>query len=304
MITVEKLNKKFCSFTALEDINIHVEKGEVYGFLGQNGAGKSTTINILTGLSKPTSGRCIVNGCDLSQIQHYNNLSIGYLPEEPAFYPWLTGLETLNYIGNNENNTCSRNRIEEVLEWVKLSDAAKRKVGGYSRGMKQRLGIAVALIHDPDLLLLDEPSSALDPEGRSDVLNLILDLKERGKTVFLSSHILSDIERVCDRVSILNKGKIVLEKPLAELIKENVMPILDITLKNACDQLLIKELKQIEGVIKVESNNNIVSVWVKDTELMSSKILNFISTKDLVINAFSVRSKKLEDIFLEEVNGK
>lgn len=304
MITVEKLNKKFGSFNALEDINIHVEKGEVYGFLGQNGAGKSTTINILTGLSKPTSGRCIVNGYDLSQIKQYDELKIGYLPEEPAFYPWLTGLETLEYIGNNNKKNCSKKRIEEVLEWVKLTDASKRRVGGYSRGMKQRLGIAVTLIHDPDLLLLDEPSSALDPEGRSDVINLILDLKERGKTVFLSSHILSDIERVCDRVSILNNGKIVLEKPLAILMKENMMPILDITLKSVCDQLFIKELEQIEGVIKVDSHNNMISVWVKDTELLSSKILNFITTKNIVINSFSVRSKKLEDIFLEEVNGK
>jgi len=221
IIKVEDLNKTFGSFQALKNININVKKGEIYGFLGQNGAGKSTTINILTGLSRPTSGNCLVNGYNLSKKFDPGDLHIGYLPEEPKFYPWMTGFETLRYLGSTRNKDYNKKHIEEIVDWIGLTSEANRKVGCYSRGMRQRLGIGAALLHDPELLLLDEPSSALDPEGRSDVLKLILSLKERGKTVFFSTHILNDVERVCDSVAILNKGNIVLEKPLNDLLKES-----------------------------------------------------------------------------------
>lgn len=304
MIKVENLNKTFGSFQALKNININVKKGEIYGFLGHNGAGKSTTINILTGLSKPTSGNCLVNGYELSKNLHPGDLHIGYLPEEPKFYPWMTGFEMLQYLGSIQNKVCSKQRINEIIDWIGLTSAAKRKVGGYSRGMKQRLGIGAALIHDPELLLLDEPSSALDPEGRSDVLKLILDLKERGKTVFFSTHILSDVERVCDTVAILNKGSIVQEKPLNDLLKENIMQVYDITVKESFDLLIIEQLKEIEGVEKVTSKDNTFSVWVKDTEETSVRLLAFLASAKLKVLSYSIRSKTLEDIFLKEVNGK
>lgn len=196
MITISGLTKKFGAFEALQGIDLHVNKGEIYGFLGQNGAGKTTTMNILAGLSRPTAGTCQVNGWDLAKVTHPGDLHIGYLPEEPSFYPWLTGRETLEYLGSRWSKGPVKERVEEMLNWVGLLAAAHRRVGGYSRGMRQRLGMAAALFYDAELILLDEPSSALDPEGRSDVLNLILDLKARGKTVFLSTHILSDAERV------------------------------------------------------------------------------------------------------------
>jgi ABC-2 type transport system ATP-binding protein len=228
LITIAGLTKNFGAFPALKGIDLHVKKGEVYGFLGQNGAGKSTTMNILAGLSRPTAGTCQVNGWDLAKVTHPGDLHIGYLPEEPSFYPWLTGRETLEYLGSRWPKGPVKDRVQEMLNWVGLSAAAHRRVGGYSRGMRQRLGMAAALFYDAELILLDEPSSALDPEGRSDVLSLILDLKARGKTVFLSTHILSDAERVCDRVGILAQGKMVLEKSLETLIAENVKSLYDV----------------------------------------------------------------------------
>lgn len=304
MISVEKLNKKFGEFHALKDININVLKGEIYGFLGHNGAGKSTTINILTGLSKPSSGNCIVNGYNLSHNLHPGDLHIGYLPEEPRFYPWFTARETLEYASNTGYKHGNKKSVEEVLDWIGLTSAANRRVGGYSRGMKQRLGIGIALINNPELLLLDEPSSALDPQGRSDVLQLIMDLKERGKTVFFSTHILSDVERVCDRVAILKKGEIVVEKPLSILLKENVSPVFDITLSDSCPISIVERLGGIHGVVKVECNKNALSIWVDDIDVISNRVLESITSAGLPIRSFNVRSKNLEDIFLKEVNEK
>lgn len=304
MITVKNLHKKFKSFHALEGIDLRVRKGEIYGFIGHNGAGKSTTMNILTGLSRPTSGYCLVNGKDVSAIHHPSELHIGYLPEEPKFYPWMTAFETLKYLGNSNAHTVAKKRIDEMLGWVGLEDAANRRVGGFSRGMKQRLGIGTALIHDPELLILDEPSSALDPEGRSDVLRLIRDLKSMGKTVFFSTHILDDVERVCDTVGMLACGKIIMEKPLAKIQKDNIVPIYDVVLSKHCDQALIDHIKTIDGVTSVKAKKTKLSVTVKDVNTGSKEMMAFLSAQDVLVRSFTLRQNNLEDIFIAEVNNK
>ncbi len=170
--------------------------------------------------------------------------------------------------------------------------------------MRQRLGIGAALLHDPELLLLDEPSSALDPEGRSDVLKLILSLKERGNTVFFSTHILNDVERVCDSVAILNKGNIVLEKPLNDLLKESNMQVYDITVKELFNPLILEQLKKIPGVERIEVIDNTFSVWVKDIDEAPVRLFAFLASTKLNILSFLIRTKSLEDVFLKEVNGK
>ena len=207
MITVKNLHKQFHAFHALKGIDLNVQKGEIYGFIGQNGAGKSTTMNILAGLSRPSAGECTVGGKNVTKARYPSDLDIGYLPEDPKFYPWMTAREMLAYLCNSGGpRVAARERVGEMLHWVGLADAAGRRVGGFSRGMRQRLGIAAAMIHNPALLILDEPSSALDPEGRSDVLRLMREVKQMGKTVFFSTHFLSDVERVCDTVVIIAWG--------------------------------------------------------------------------------------------------
>lgn len=312
MIRITNLHKRFGSFEALHGFDLHVERGEVYGFLGHNGAGKSTTMNILAGLSRPDSGECIVNGWDLSLVTHPGDLHIGYLPEQPGFYPWMTGRETLQYLGSTGKVKSGPDRrmdkwvdkrVDEMLSWVGLTDAAKRRVGGYSRGMKQRLGMAAALFHDADLLLLDEPSSALDPEGRSEVLRLILDLKSRGKTVFLSTHILSDVERVCDRVGILVKGNMVTDKPLKDLYAQNVQSVYDVELLEGIpDPEMVADLHSVEGVRKVESSSFGYSITVENAALDGTRLMSWLSAKSVPVRAFTLRRASLEDIFLEEVN--
>ncbi|UNC92195.1 ABC transporter ATP-binding protein [Candidatus Contubernalis alkaliaceticus] len=301
MIQTEGLRKNFGSFQALKGIDLRVEKGEIYGFLGQNGAGKSTAMNILAGLSKANAGTCEVNGWDLAKIAHPGDLHIGYLPEEPSFYPWMTGRETLQYLGSRWQGNVEK-RVQEMLGWVGLMEAANRRVGGYSRGMKQRLGMAAALFYDSDLILLDEPSSALDPEGRSDVLSLILDLKARGKTVFLSTHILSDAERVCDRVGILAHGQMVVEKTLEALYAENVQSIYDVTIpKTMQDTGLINRLSRLPGIHSVEAAGDKISISVDSPENSGKTLLNFFASTDLMVESFTLRRASLEDIFLEEV---
>lgn len=302
MITITSLTKKFGAFQALKGIDLHVKKGEVYGFLGQNGAGKSTTMNILAGLSRPTTGTCQVNGWDLAKVTHPGDLHIGYLPEEPSFYPWLTGRETLEYLGSRWSKGPLKERVDEMLSWVGLSAAAHRRVGGYSRGMRQRLGMAAALFYDAELILLDEPSSALDPEGRSDVLSLILDLKTRGKTVFLSTHILSDAERVCDRVGILAQGKMVVEKSLETLIADNVKSLYDVVAPGeGITPDLLEELEGLPGILQVEAAGDKISISVDSPDREGKTLLAFFAQTGLNIQSFALRRATLEDIFLEEV---
>ncbi len=191
---------------ALKDLNLEIYKGEIFGFLGPNGAGKSTTIKILMGLIFPTEGKFLINGIEGHDISYKR--FIGYLPENPAFYEYLTAEELLTFVGRTFEMDDKKIKIEteRLLKLLDLFDARKRYIRSYSKGMIQRLGLAQALIHDPEILILDEPMSGLDPLGRILVRDIILELRDRGKTVFMSTHILNDIEILCDRVGIIVQG--------------------------------------------------------------------------------------------------
>ncbi|MBN1624389.1 MAG: ABC transporter ATP-binding protein [Clostridia bacterium] len=303
MINVRGLNKHFGNFQALKDVNLNVEKGDIYGFIGHNGAGKSTTISILTGLAKADSGTCIVNGKDACKTVNPSDLGIGYLPEDPSFYKWMTARETLIYLLESSGKKNNPVKINEILEWVGLEESAGRKVGGFSRGMKQRLGIGAALINDPQLLFLDEPSSALDPEGRGDVLRLIKDLRDMGKTVFFSTHILSDVERICNKVGILVNGRIVKEDRLEVIQEENILPIYDIETDIALKNNIVEDIEKLKCVKKVQTFDKRIQVLTESHEC-GKELYRFFSDKDLNVVSFNLRKNDLEDIFLEEVNKK
>ena len=206
-IRCEGLSRSYGEIQAVKNLNLKVKKGTIFGFLGRNGAGKTTTIRLLTGLANPTSGSAWIDGVITTAGDSTAREKFGYLPQDPAFYRWMTPLEYLDYVARLFRIPVihRKQRIDETLNQVGLKEAARRKIGGFSGGMIQRLGIAQALIHNPPVLFLDEPTSALDPAGRHEVLELIDGL--RGKvTVFLSSHILSDIERVCETIGVIHKG--------------------------------------------------------------------------------------------------
>jgi len=192
----------------LHDISFRVREGEIFGFVGPNGAGKTTTLKILMGLAHASSGRATVLGHDVSESAFRRH--VGFLPENPYFYDYLTGRETLDFYARlcGVPQPRRRERVAELLERVGLAQAADTRLRTYSKGMQQRVGVAQALVHDPDVVFLDEPMSGLDPIGRKDIRDLVLRLREQGKTVFMNTHILHDVEQVCDRVAIIVKGSI------------------------------------------------------------------------------------------------
>ncbi len=206
------------SIVAVKDLNLRIEPGEVYGLLGPNGSGKSTTLKIILGLVSPTRGRTEIFGRDSRLVQSRD--AVGFLPENPYFQKFLTGKETLRFFGRlcGLRGAKLKNRVNELLDLVELSKARNRRLGTYSKGMLQRIGLAQALIHDPKLVVLDEPTAGVDPAGSRDIRDLILDLKRRGITVLLSSHLLAQAQEICDRVGILADGVLVREGHLQELI--------------------------------------------------------------------------------------
>ena len=203
---------------AVKDLSLRIEPGEVYGLLGPNGSGKSTTLKIILGLVSPTGGRTEIFGRDSRLVE--SREAVGFLPENPYFYKFLTGAETLRFFGRlcGMTGATLKSRINELLDLVGLNKARDRRLGTYSKGMLQRIGLAQALIHDPRLVVLDEPTAGVDPAGSREIRDLIMDLKRRGITVLLSSHLLAQAQEICDRIGILADGVLVREGRLQELI--------------------------------------------------------------------------------------
>ena len=203
---------------AVDDLSLRVPAGQVFGLLGPNGSGKSTTIKIILGLLEPTAGGCRVFGLPSTQIEA--RVDVGYLPESPYFYRHLSGRELVRFYARicGLGGAKVAPRVAEVIDWVGLTEAADRLVGTYSKGMLQRIGLAQALVHDPRLVILDEPTSGVDPVGAAAISELILQLKAQGKTVLITSHLLTQIEEICDRVAILDRGRLILEGAVCDLV--------------------------------------------------------------------------------------
>lgn len=226
VIEIDGLTKEFdiglrgVKLRAVDHLGLSIPRGGVFGLLGPNGSGKSTTIKIMLGLMQPTSGTCRVLGGSAADPEVRRR--IGYLPESPDFYRFLTGWELVEFYGRMSGLSGSLlgRSVERVLEWVGLVEASRRKIGTYSKGMLQRAGLAQALVHDPDLIILDEPTAGVDPIGAQMIAEIIRALKASGKSVLLSSHLLAQVEGVCDRVAILDRGKVVLEGSVEELLSE------------------------------------------------------------------------------------
>jgi ABC-2 type transport system ATP-binding protein len=203
---------------AVDHLDLHVAAGQVFGLLGPNGSGKSTTIKLILGLLEPTAGDCSVFGVSSTRVEA--RLEVGYLPESPHFYRYLTGRELVEFYARmaGMRRAALAARVQEVVDLVGLTEAADRRVGTYSKGMLQRIGLAQALVHDPRLLILDEPTAGVDPVGSAEMAKLILKLKAQGKTVVITSHLLGQIEDICDRVAILDRGRLMVEGAVKDLV--------------------------------------------------------------------------------------
>ena len=225
LLEIKHLEKSFGSFKAVNDISLHVNKGDIYGFLGPNGAGKSTTLRMVLGLIKPNKGEILISNKSIEGNGRKFLNNIGALIEKPDFYKNLSALDNLKILFKM-SQLKNKNRISEVLNEVNLWDKRNQKVGGYSQGMKQRLGIAQTLLHQPSLIILDEPSNGLDPQGQAAMRNLILRInKEMGITIIISSHILSEIEKIANRMVVINKGHKILEGNVKELMAKELLKV-------------------------------------------------------------------------------
>ena len=299
VILVKHLTKDFKEVKAVNDLSFTVEAGQVYGFLGQNGAGKSTTIRMLLTLIKPTSGDIEIFGLNLLKHRKEILRQVGAIIERPDLYKYLTALENLRIFGAMSGVKISEKKLMEELEMVGLATRAHSKVKTYSQGMKQRLGIAIALVHDPKLIILDEPTNGLDPQGIADIRNLILQLsRERNKTLLISSHLLSEMELIADSMIIIDKGKKVVEGKVNELFDPAETLV---ELKTMDDTATFEKLQQsgLQNLIRGKRNDCIL------LKLHRNEIPGVM--KELVqmnIDVVSFHSRhSLEDYFLSLTTG-
>ncbi|HEX6849115.1 MAG TPA: ABC transporter ATP-binding protein [Chitinophagaceae bacterium] len=294
IIDVRGLTKTFNEITAVDDLTFTVQEKSVYGFLGQNGAGKSTTIRMLLSLIRPTKGQIKIFGLDLSIHRKEILQRIGAIIEKPDLYKYLTAIENLNLFAAMSGIKLTRKQLVDKLERVGLGERADSKIKTYSQGMKQRLGIAVALVHDPDLIILDEPMNGLDPQGIADVRQLINHLsKDQGKTVFISSHLLTEMEQVADSLLIIHKGKKIADGNIHELLNPDQARI----------ELETKSAKELEHVLKQTSwANKIISANGQRVimEMRREDVPVFIrQMADMKQDIYSInRKNSLEDYFL------
>lgn len=294
-ISVSNLTKIYGKQKALDDISFSAGNNEIVGFLGPNGAGKSTTMKIVTGYLVPDSGEAIVNGTNVSVDPLEAKKQIGYLPEGNPLYYEMYVREYLEFIaGIHHLKPGVKNRIEEVIDLTGLRLESNKKTGQLSKGYKQRVGLAAALIHDPKVLILDEPTTGLDPNQIIEIRQLIKDLG-KNKTVLFSSHILQEVESVCDRVIIINKGKIVADDTLANLQSGNKTS--HVVIVQFGKNIDINLLKKIDGVENVEEVSNQYQIQTSDPEKVKKHLLEFSLQNNLDITSLQSKSRSLEEVF-------
>ena len=309
-ITTAGLTKHYPGVQALTDLTLEVPAGSIYGFLGPNGAGKTTALKMLAGLTRPTRGTAAVAGIPVEAGPAYRR-AVGYLGQEPRFYGWMSGRETIEYVGSlyPPDARPGRRRVQEMIDLVGIADAADRPSRTYSGGMRQRLGIAQALVARPAVLLLDEPVSALDPIGRREVLELMAAIKG-DTTVFYSTHILDDVQRVSDHVAILDHGRLVRAQPTAELLSSFSRDRMKVVLGFATDDTAVA-LTAIPGVVSVEptdrdtdSRSYLLRIEPEASAGVQRGITRLAADADLTVIDNSLVREGLEDVFMRLVDTK
>jgi ABC-2 type transport system ATP-binding protein len=301
-LKVNHIKKTFGNFSVIKDLDFKVSENTVFGLIGKNGAGKTTTMKMILGFLKPTEGEICVCGEKVTFGNTKTNRYVGYLPDVPEFYDYMKPKEYLNLCGRISGMSSKkiREKSQELLELVGLN-GVNRKIGGFSRGMKQRLGIAQALLGEPKLLICDEPTSALDPVGRKEILDIMSLIKSQATIVF-STHILSDVERICDRIGVLDKGALVLQGNLAELkdtYRQNSL-LIELTESDRIKGLAEK-IRRLPTILQVEVNEKTLTVKMNDNNKTGGQILALIVAEGISILKYEVLEPTLENLFLEAV---
>jgi len=298
-IEVQNVSKSYGVQKALDNVSFSIKKGEIVGFLGPNGAGKSTLMKILTTFLNADEGLATVNGNDVTENQKAVQLSIGYLPEHNPLYLDLYVREYLAF--NADVYKVAKSRIEEVIQLTGLSPERHKKIGQLSKGYRQRVGLATALLHNPDVLILDEPTTGLDPNQLVEIRNVIKNVG-KDKTVFLSTHIMQEVEAICDRVIIIDNGKIVTDKKLDKLVLEEKEQIIEVEFDKVIDEALLAALLNIKS--HQNTGGNLWTLTFNTEEDMRPKVFDFAYDSGLKTLQISLKSKNLEEIFREKTKKK
>ena len=308
VIETHGLSKTYKNIHALSSLDLKVHQNSIFGFLGPNGAGKTTTIKLMLGLTRPTAGTATIFGMDSVTDSVDIRARIGYLPQEPHFYEYMTARQTLRFTAEfffKGPKKAIDERVEEMLALVDLSDKADRSIKTFSGGERQRLGIAQAQVNYPDLLILDEPAASLDPLGRRDVLEVMSNLRKYA-TIFYSTHILDDVQRVSDTVVILNKGELVAQGPIEELLAGSEGVIYIIHLKGDTESAL-NQVQSLPWVSKIKTTqHNEESIWqvsVTDPEAAETQLLKLLVNGPVLVNEFRRKQYELEDVFMQVIEG-
>ncbi|MCD2345684.1 ABC transporter ATP-binding protein [Clostridium guangxiense] len=302
VLEINGLYKSFGSNAVINDLNLVVPEHSIFGFMGQNGAGKTTTMKMILGLLRPNSGNIYVCGEKVSYGETKTNRNIGYLPDVPEFYGYMKPMQYLKLCG--EITGLSKNQIKErsgkLLSLVGISNV-NRRIGEFSRGMKQRLGIAQALLNEPKLLICDEPTSALDPIGRKEILDILLSVKGKA-TVIFSTHILSDVERICDHVAILNKGKIALSSTFSEIKEQYRRDSFIIDFISEKDAVCFYECEELKALkVQLKRDGSEIIAKVSNIKNGGQFFIDLLSKKQITPVKFEMMEPTLESLFMEVV---
>ena len=283
---------------AVHNLSLKVSEGSIFGFIGHNGAGKTTTIKILTGLCRPTSGEANIMGISVNNVAARNK--IGFLPENPYFYEYLTAGESLRFYARLRGipRKDINKRVDELLDEVGLKDAKTRAVKGFSKGMKQRLGLAQAMVHNPEIYILDEPLSGLDPVGRREVREKIIELKKKGSSIFFTSHVLADVEMLCDEVALVSQGELVSFGKIDDLINREVISV-DIH-GEGFEQSCLKELEKLCKHMVHKDNTVLITV---DTEEKAQQAKEILEKGGGKLRAMIPHRENLEDFYVRNSRG-
>jgi ABC-2 type transport system ATP-binding protein len=300
-IVIRDLTKEFNGFKAVDDLSLTVERNTFLGFLGPNGAGKTTAIKILTNLLDASSGSAYLNGIDVTKRPKQALAGVGAVVETPEFYPYLTPVQTLTYLGRLRGmpRPAIDERSRELLRLVLLTDWADKKIGKFSKGMKQRLALAQALLHRPHVLILDEPTTGLDPRGMVEIRNILKELKKENYTVFMSSHLLNEAQEVCDHVALIDHGRMLASGEVSELLKNKGCRMLEVRFLQPADDEALKRIGQLTGVVGVERlSPETVMVKLKGQEEEQADLLDAIRGLGTKVSSFGESGNPLEALYM------
>ena len=303
-IVIQSLTKDFNGFRAVDDLTLEVRRGSFLGFLGPNGAGKTTTIKILTNLLDASSGSAYLGGVDVTKDPKAALANVGAVVETPEFYPYLTPNETLAYMGELRGMSKAdiARRSSEVLDVVKMTEWADKRIGKFSKGMKQRIAIAQAILHEPEVIILDEPTSGLDPRGMAEVRDILRGLKSQGYTVFMSSHLLNEVQEVCDDVALIDRGKLLKKGPVSELINTISVRRMEVRTLQNIDGAWLNKISQVSGVADLRAAGaNQFAFTLNGEDAEQARLLTDLQALGLNVVAFKESGVALENLYLSMI---